>query len=166
MKFFDRLFRKKILADCGHKTLVKDWVTAFGEAVITRLPIKNGGTSYCHKCIEKMAIRCAWCGKAIFIGDAVTLYTPNRDFQIPDYAVFFSREPIRLVGCLRWECASSGADRSGFWMPPGAVERMPSPIEMAMASTDPIVILNDVSDRKETLDFLNKISNEAKNALN
>ena len=165
MKFFDWLFRRTIKADCGHKTKIKDWVFAFNEGVITELPVEKGRTAYCHKCLEKMAIRCAWCGKTIFIGDAVTLYLQQEDSQTPDYAVFYSQDPSRLVGCLRWECASSGADRSGFWMPPGKVERVPSPLEMAVAKTDPIVLVNDVTDYEEAVVSRQKMLRRAKENL-
>jgi hypothetical protein len=39
-----------------------------------------------------------------------------------------------LVGCLRWDCADTGADMCGRWMPPGKVERTPSPMELCLAS--------------------------------
>ncbi len=92
MKFLN-VFKKKIVAGCGHKTLKKDKVTAFGESCETTIPISNGNTAYCHRCLEKMAIRCAWCGKAIFIGDPVTLYSPkDEDLKMPDYAVLHNEE--------------------------------------------------------------------------
>ncbi len=153
MKFFERIFKRSFLAQCGHKTLIRDWVFAFGEGVMTRVPVIDGKVYYCHKCLQKMAIRCAWCGKTIFIGDAVTLYAPKEEFEIPEHAVPYEKNSNRLVGCLRWECALSGADRAGFWMPPGKVERMPSPIETALGTTDPIVFFEDVSNRNGKVSF-------------
>ncbi|NTW30199.1 MAG: hypothetical protein HGA33_02895 [Candidatus Moranbacteria bacterium] len=98
-----------------------------------------------------MAIRCAWCGKPIFIGDPVTLYSPNEGFEIPEYAVRYSEDPLRLVGCLRWDCADSGIDRSGFWMPPGEVMRVMSPIEQVLA-TGTAAIVSDVNDMSEAIE--------------
>ncbi len=140
---------KFIMADCGHLTAVVDIVEAFGERVETRLPLKKGKTPYCHRCLEKMVIRCAWCGKAIFIGDPITLYTPIEDFKIPDYAVIYNKDPLQLVGCLRWDCAE-GVDRAGFWYPPGKVFRVESPLERAMRTGD-VVIVSDLSDFNEAI---------------
>lgn len=165
MKFFDWLFRRTIKADCGHRTKIKDWVFAFNEGVITEIPVQNRKAPHCHKCLAQMAIRCAWCGKTIFIGDAVTLYQPEESYQIPDYAVFYSQDPPRLVGCLRWECADSGVDRAGFWMPPGEVERVPSPLEMALVTTEPVVIVNDLTNYKEALDSQSKMVEKVQSSL-
>jgi len=125
-------FRKSKLfeaTECGHKTKIKDSITAFGRTTITQIPVRNGKTGYCHRCLEKMAIRCAWCGEPIFIGDPVTLYSPaDNKYKIPDYAILYKKEHNSYVGCLCWECAESGADRGGFWLPPGKVKRVLSPI--------------------------------------
>ena len=48
----------------------------------------------------------------------------------------YNENPLQLVGCLRWECASTGADRMGFWVPPGIVHRVPSAIEMCMQAVE------------------------------
>jgi len=155
MSFFSgRLY--KIKADCGHMTWRKAKVHAFGTSCATELPIEAGHTPYCHACIEKMAIRCAWCGKPIFIGDPVTLYTPAKpDFKIPEHAVRYSADPIRLVGCLRMDCAESGADRTGFWMPPGKVMRVMSPIEQMLATGNPVIV-NDLGDFREAVETTGK----------
>lgn len=145
-------------AKCGHETKIKDTVTAFGETITTEIHIPENETypEYCHRCIEKMAIKCAWCGSPIFIGDLVTLYTPkNNGFQIPEGAKKYSDNPTRLVGCLKWECAETGADRAGFWMPPGKVERIPSPLEIVMQS-EGAVIYNDLTDPNEKPTICNK----------
>ena len=129
-------FRKKkefITADCGHETKEEDKVSAFGEDILTKLPIENGKTSYCHKCIEKMVRQCAWCKRPIFIGDYLTLYTPaKKDFVIPEYAVVYSKDPLQLVGCQRTDCAETGADYCGEWLPPGEVRRFTSTLERSI----------------------------------
>ena len=161
MKLFKifNIFKKRIVADCGHETFLKDRVEAFGESVITELPIKNGTTPYCHRCLEKMAIRCAWCGRAIFIGDPITLYSPrDKDQKMPDYAISYKD---RFVGCLRWNCAETGADRAGFWYPPGRVVRVPTLIEMCMQSMqnggDGVVFVSDLHDPKEAMEAMKNL---------
>lgn len=152
IKIFKKIFGpKKIIAQCGHQTKLEDKVSAFGETTITIIkPDEDGKVEYCHRCLEKMAIQCAWCGKAIFIGDPVTLYTPvNKDFAISPHAVIFSKDPLQLVGCLRWDCAESGVDRAGFWLPPGQVYRVPTPLEMVMSGKKEMLIVNDLFDIKE-----------------
>jgi hypothetical protein len=138
------IFRRRIKAGCGHETKIKDKVYAFGKTITTVVPVKDGKTDYCHECLGKMAIRCAWCGEVIFIGEPITLYTPRReDFKIPEHAVAHNKDPLQLVGCLGWNCAATGADRAGFWYPPGKVFRVPSPAEIAF-STGETVVTNDL----------------------
>ncbi len=150
--FFRSLKRRMIDATkCGHKTKIKDSVTAFGQTTVTQVPVsKDGTTPYCHKCLEKMAIRCAWCGKPIFIGDPITLYSPmDKDRKMPDYAVVHNKEHNSYVGCFRWDCAQTGADRAGLWYPPGKVHRVPTAFEMLLSNAEEgkagAVIIDDLS---------------------
>lgn len=147
---------KKILAQCGHETKLQDEVSAFGQTTVTTItPHKDGKVEYCHRCLEKMAICCAWCGKPIFIGDPVTLYTRrNKDFVIPSCAIIFAHDPLQLVGCLRWNCAESGADRAGFWLPPGQVYRVPTPLEIVMSGEKEILAVNNLSDIKKATKWM------------
>ena len=102
---------------CGHRTQRTGQVSAFGQTITTKMPTnENGSMDYCLDCIGKMAIRCAWCGDPIFIGNPITLYTPHGDFQVPEHAIVYNKEPLQLVGCLGWNCAETGADRAGFWV--------------------------------------------------
>lgn len=97
-----------------------------------------------------MTIPCAWCGKPIVVGSPITLCSPIK----PDYTppvegfVTYSEDPLRLVGCLRWDCADSGIYRAGFWVPPGKVDRVLSPLEIAMM-VDGVVIVSDITDPAE-----------------
>lgn len=134
--------KKSYLANCGHNSLIEDNVSAFGETTKTKVPLIDGKIEYCHQCLSKMAIQCAWCGKPIFIGDPITLYTPSEEFEIPKHAVVYSEEPLQLVGCRRSDCADTGADYCGVWYPPGKVQRIASAIEIAMANPDHAVIGN------------------------
>ena len=134
-----------LVAKCGHETKVKDEVTAHGETITTTIPIKDGETDYCHRCLEAMSTRCAWCGKPIFIGDPVTLYTPTENFIVPDYADRY--EDDAYVGCLRSDCAETGADRAGFWYPPGQVKLDLSPLESALQKSGIVLVKKeDVSE--------------------
>jgi hypothetical protein len=145
--------RKILATQCGHKTKIKDWVHAFGEKSQIKVPVNDNKTLYCHACLEKMTIQCAWCGKPIFIANPVTLYSPrDKNHKMPEHAVQFNKEHNSYVGCLRWDCEPMAAcDRAGFWYPPGVVERVPSPIEMCLQNMreggDGVIIVNDLSKR-------------------
>ncbi len=146
--FFSNLFSSKetiYQANCGHTCKKKGEVTSFGETITTEIPITNGNTGYCHKCLEKMAIRCTWCGKPIFIGDQITLYSPkDQGFVPPSWAVIHKTGSslIQFIGCQRSDCADSGADYCGRWIPPGKVVRYPSLIEIAITNPNSAVIKN------------------------
>ena len=136
---FALVFSRKLVAKCGHNTRIKDKVSAFGDYVLTELPVNDDGSvDYCHKCIEKMAIQCAWCGKPIFIGARITLYSPTAKYQVPEYAVTYNHDPsfrLVLVGCVRSTCTDFGSfDASGVWAPPGEVQRIPRAEELLLAS--------------------------------
>lgn len=142
---------------CGHRTKRSGSVSAFGHAITTKMPKnKSGSVDYCLDCIGKMAIRCAWCGDPIFIGEPITLYAPRGDFQVPDHAVVYSKEPLQLVGCLGWDCAETGADRAGFWLPgengKGRVQRVPTAYEAILDAKEPsMMIVGDFGDIKEAM---------------
>lgn len=140
-KWFNKKLKneEKYQAKCGHLTSQKATLNAFGEKCEIKILSPKDEIEFCHDCLEKMTIRCAWCGKPIFIGDIVTLYTPNKDFKIPNYAITYSKDPLQLVGCGRTNCAETGADYCGNWLPPGKVKRFPSVIEMAMATGRPVI---------------------------
>ena len=114
-------------------------VTAYGESITTVIrPNQDGTVDYCHKCLEKMAIRCAWCTKPIFRGDTITLYIPIEDstYKLLESAVMYDKERMQVVGCGRTTCAESGADYCGTWVPGencvGQVQRYNSAIEQSM----------------------------------
>lgn len=144
---------------CGHKTKRTGPMMVFGEQITMQMPINKDGTvDYCLDCLGKMSIHCAWCGEPISIGDPITLYTPrDKEFEVPEEAVIYTQEPLRLVGCLRWDCAHTGADRGGFWLPgedgQGQVEIVPSIYELAMSgSGGSVVLVNDLGDMDEAID--------------
>lgn len=95
MWFFNNVFRKKVVAGCGHETFKKDKIAAFGESVEIKIPIIDGKTNYCHRCLEKMSIKCAWCGGVIFISSPITLYiSQKKDFKVPKYAIIYDEDPF------------------------------------------------------------------------
>lgn len=159
MMFFERIkslfgagkIEEKVIAEeCGHLTPVRRRITAFGETRELKLRDENKNPLYCLRCLEKMVIRCAWCGRAIFPWDPITLCTPKEDFELPSYAVVYSEDPVQLVGCLRMDCAPTAALRAGFWVPPGQVFRLRSPLEMAFQSGVSFVV-KDAGDIAEAI---------------
>lgn len=142
---------------CGHRTKQSGRVSAFEQTITVTMPQnQNGSMDYCLDCIGGMAIQCAWCGDPIFIGEPITLYTPRSDFQVPEHAVVYNKEPIQLVGCLSGNCAETGIDRAGFWMPgengKGSVWRVPTVLEVILGAKEPsAMIISDPSDMKEAM---------------
>ncbi len=151
------------VANCGHETSAEGQISAHGETTTMAMPRNEaGGFDYCLDCVAAMTIRCAWCGSVIFIGSPVTLYSPKENLAVPDHAVVYSENPLRLVGCLGWDCADTGADRAGFWMPGddglGQVHRVPTAFELMVGdSSISSVMVSDLSDvRQEPVIIRNK----------
>jgi len=145
-----RIARRFTATVCGHRTPSQGRVEAFGESITTNMPVQQGKVSFCLGCLGKMAIRCAWCGSVIFVGDPVTLYIKPDSMDLLEGAVEYGDDPVCVVGCLGWDCASTGADRAGFWLPDnerrcGHVYRVKSPLEQAL-ETGGVVLVNNVSD--------------------
>ena len=142
---------------CGRRTKRSGSVSAFGCTTIIKMPKnESGSVDYCLDCIGKMTIQCAWCGNPIFIGDPITLYEPRDNFKVPEYAVVYNKGPLQLVGCLGWNCANTGADRAGFWLPgedgKGRVERVPTVYEALLGAKGPsMMIVGDLGDMKEAM---------------
>lgn len=118
--FFVRIFRKKVLAKCGHETYLKDVVIYNEIPKIITIGIEK--PSHCHQCLQKMTIRCACCGNPIFIGDRITINSPQNTYVIPKYAVKHNTYPTGLIGCTRISCCDMLGEMIGFWLPPGKVE--------------------------------------------
>lgn len=151
--FICGLFKKTYTAKvCGHKTKLNGLTSSFGDYYKMSMPKnEHGSTDFCLECIGNMAIRCAWCGEPIWVGDPVTLYCVNIPFVPPKHAVRYDKDETCFVGCLRSGCCHTGADRQGFWDPPGEVYRVPSPIEMMMSvlkkgEKPQAIIIQDLSD--------------------
>lgn len=106
---------------CRHRTRARGLVHSSGEVRSIGLPVKGGEAGYCLDCIARMTIRCAWCGKPIFIGDRITLFGDTEDRRLWPQAC--RDDSGRYIGCLRRCCAA--ADQSaGRWVPPGKVARL------------------------------------------
>jgi hypothetical protein len=125
-------FRKTYTATvCGHRTKKVGLVQALPHARVVEVPpTASGVPEYCLACLASMTIKCAWCGGPIHVGDPVTLHAPRKAARVPKHAVAYHEDPQRFVGCLSWNCKSLGVDRQGFWMSPGCVLRVPSPLEL------------------------------------
>ena len=132
---------------CPHLTKKVGLIKTLGTEYIFHLPVNEDGTvDYCLACIGKMAIRCVRCDRPIFIGSPITLYVPHKELRIPKHAVRYKEDKRCFVGCLRSSCADTGGDRQGFWIPPGEVQRVPSAIEMLIASGGKgVVVIEDVN---------------------
>lgn len=147
-----RSFRKTHTANiCGHVTKKKGFIKYGDSTVIMEMPLEdNGHPDYCLDCISKMTIRCAWCGEPIVIGSPITLYLPTEGLDIPDHAVRYSEgKEQALVGCLRWDCAHL-ANMSGYWMPPGEVERVISPLELCI-QTGAVITVDNIQKYPESV---------------
>lgn len=141
--FFSQIFRKTYTANkCGHKTKKKGFMKDGDHTTIMTMPLaESGSPDYCLDCIGKMTIQCAWCDNRISIGSPITLYTSKKPDEMPDHAVPYTEGGSgAFVGCLGWECADTGGDRAGFWLPgedgKGRVERVPTAIETLMSNPD------------------------------
>ncbi|MCC7004855.1 hypothetical protein IT397_02980 [Candidatus Nomurabacteria bacterium] len=143
---------------CGHRTKRTGRYVSFKEACVVTMPLaKNGKPDYCIQCIAKMAIRCVNCGKSICIGDPIQLFLDPKFSSIgdggrklPEYAVRYDKDPHSVIGCLRATCTDTGTGRSGFWIPPGKVNRMPSPMEMSLVCGDyEGVIVQDLTNPRD-----------------
>lgn len=141
--------------ECGHKTKALGTWNAHGEERLIDLNVESGSTPYCHNCIEKMTIQCAWCGLPIFVADPISLsFCTDPDWAQPDYAVEHATgNRMSLVGCMRWDCADSGLSFAGHWATPGKVQKAVTPIMLAMqaaeAGVETPIIFNDISDPEQ-----------------
>ncbi|MFA6493061.1 MAG: hypothetical protein WCV58_02920, partial [Patescibacteria group bacterium] len=127
-----------------------DTVEVYGCPTKVSLEPNNGQPDYCIECLLKITIRCTWCGEPIFPDSPITLYSASdKTFEPPKHAVYYWDGKRRcFVGCMRFNCAESGADRAGFWVPPGVVKRVASPLELALSSGSTVVV-SDLSDQNE-----------------
>jgi hypothetical protein len=151
---FYLVFGRSYKCDCGHKAKWKTMLKIDGKSGVYTLGKQH---DYCPQCWAKAAIKCAWCGGTITPGDAITLYSPrDKDLRSLKHAVVYKRTPhLQLVGCLGWNCADTGADRAGFWIMPGKVQRVASPFEMLMSGMNggdcnPVVV-GDLSDPNQAV---------------
>lgn len=115
------LLRKKrartyVASVCGHTTKLTAILHAFDDQAEVDLPQNDRQLPmFCASCVVKRSIRCAWCSRAIFVGDPVTLHQTYDDFPVPLESHVFSTDPLRLVGCMHPDCADKSDPMSGFW---------------------------------------------------
>lgn len=104
---------------CGHSTKMRGRVVGFdGDSFLAELPVVDDTTTYCHDCLGKMTIRCAWCSRSIFVGKPITLSVQPLAAQMPAYARYLNLDEGRAyIGCAA--CAKPEDNRTGFWTQPG-----------------------------------------------
>lgn len=112
---FFNFLKKRYKARCGHETYLTDKLTAYGESIIVTL--NPNKIAHCHRCLEKMSIRCVICGKPIFVSHWVTLHNIRKN--PPTYATKYEEDSY--VGCSRINCSGRGLDYVGFWVQPGKI---------------------------------------------
>lgn len=147
--FFYAICGRDHLCDCGHKA---KWATY----IEPELGVPGGlylikGLEYCPMCFVAATIRCAWCGHTIVPESPVTLYGLSRKQIPPEHAVIYITDDDcnYLVGCLRPGCGEM-LDRQGFWVMPGKVDRVLSPLEECLGKDD-LVICNDIADPSKAI---------------
>lgn len=150
--FYCRFLGFRYSCQCGHPAKWKTTLTIHGHLGI--YTIRENQPKYCPECWAKAAIKCAWCGETIRPGDPITLYTPKPGVKLPEHAVVYRYIPhLQVVGCLGWNCAETGADRAGFWIMPGKVQRVMSPLEMLLSQAGAEVMIIDLADPSQAVPF-------------
>lgn len=151
-EFLVRTFRVRVRARmCGHETALNGTVFAHNESTKMRMPFNDQGTTnWCLDCIGKMTIKCASCGKPIWIGSPIALIVLDDSDKIPPHAV---PHEGGFVACLRMDCGDP-CMRSGFWLPDidghGYVFRVPSPLELCLGGQGSVVV-SDVGSIEEAV---------------
>ena len=84
------------------------------------------------------------------MGDPVTLYMPSHPYVwFPPNAAAMSVDRLEMVGCGRADCAHTGADYAGYWIPAlvqkqgrwlAGVRRMTSIYESVLANNRAVVV--------------------------
>ncbi len=156
-ELFYRLFGKSHVCGCGHKTKKKALLTIHGKKGVYHVT----DLDYCPQCWANAAIKCAWCADTIVPGEAITLKTPAKDFQVPNHAQIYKKEPrLQLVGCMHCD-PDAIMDRAGFWVMPGKVLRAASPTEIianGMLGEDEVYTCNNIMDPTQAILIPDEVS--------
>lgn len=158
-------WRKYYAVKCGHYTKRVGRLSVGDRTLFSVAQVKEGGVAYCHRCIEQAAIRCAWCGGGIAVDDPIRLsFSCDPNHQYPDYAVSYRDACGRVsyVGCLRSNCANTGAEISGYWQMPGEVCRAPSVFDLVTQNpnSERVLYFRDIGSRKQTFGDLKDMTDQ------
>jgi hypothetical protein len=101
----------------------------------------------------------------IAVDDPIRLsFSCDPNHQYPDYAVSYRDACGRVsyVGCLRSNCANTGAEISGYWQMPGEVCRAPSVFDLVTQNpnSERVLYFRDIGSRKQTFGDLKDMTDQ------
>ena len=104
-----------VLYECGHTAPPIFMHDLYGDVVeLTDAALAQ--RQQCGRCllahVKANSIRCARCGRAILGDDAVAVYDYSAEFKTEWTTVV---DGVRVLGCMRRDCAPSGAYFGGHW---------------------------------------------------
>ncbi len=106
--------------ECGHRGA--RWFVIDTYGLRTK---KIHRKDLCPECtlalFKKHIIRCALCGLRIAPGEGVALYSARSQDIKRDIATLVGEDSV--IGCLRWDCCSSGGFFAGNWSEDGFIPR-------------------------------------------
>ncbi len=155
-KFLDLWFAvlgRNHLCGCGHDARLK---TLIKREDVEGLYTLDRDRECCPECFISASARCAWCGCLVVPGSPVAIYAWQEERgEPPPHAVFYDNSrndkttQRYVLVCLRSGCGWP-EDRQGFWVLPGRIERVLSPLEECLYQDD-LVICNDLSDPRRAI---------------
>lgn len=167
-KIISRSGEELVAGVCGHKTFERAVVSIYGNEITLKLLEGDIDPGYCLDCMIEASILCAWCKNIIMPDDPVTLYTANKDFIPPRGSKSFvyaenhelvevtdhssCKSGVVFAGCL--ECCNCAADRVGFWVRPGKILTVMSPLRVALEIGE---VCGDAYDIDEAIRLQNKV---------
>jgi len=105
--------------ECGHYGPARFCHDLYGDKIEPKEEVFKAYKKHlCGACMQKMledaAIRCCACGFVILPGDPVAVYMNSREMNAA-WKTHPEDDQKRVIGCLRWNCACTGAAFCGHW---------------------------------------------------